>query len=174
MIVVAIVGVLAALAIYGVSMYLAVAKTSEARHTLGMVRRAIIRAFGVEQPTGALLADGASGQATPKVTCLSAASKIPANISQVKGVKYQPSLANGQDWTAGTNTAGWKCIGFTLSEPHFYQYGYASASPTEFEATAEGDLDGDGISSLFRVQGQASGEQLRTSDQIEAVSNEYE
>jgi type IV pilus assembly protein PilA len=174
MIVVAIIGVLAALAIYGVSRYLGSAKTSEARNTLGGIRRSLIGAYNADRQVGVLLAEGSTGQVSAKAVCLSATAKIPANVSQVKGVKYQPALGDGQDWTAGTATAGWRCIGFTMAQPHYYQYGYTSASATEFEATAEGDLDGDGTASLFRLQGQVSGDQLKASDHIEAISNEYE
>ena len=51
MIVVAIIGVLAALAIYGVRRYLASSKTSEAKNTVGAISRGATAAFERETPS---------------------------------------------------------------------------------------------------------------------------
>src|ERR1700760_3819622 len=64
MIVVAIIGVLAALAIYGVRRYLATAKTSEAKNTIGAISRAAVAAYERETTPNELLADGATSAAT--------------------------------------------------------------------------------------------------------------
>ena len=61
MIVVAIVGILAALAIYGVRKYIANAKTAEARNTIGKIQKDAIAAFEREKlATSAVLAEGVS------------------------------------------------------------------------------------------------------------------
>jgi type IV pilus assembly protein PilA len=176
MIVVAIIGVLAALAIYGVSKYLATTKTSEAKNTLGGIKRAVTTAFESDKQVGTLLAEGGSGAVAAKSLCLTATAVPSAAVP--KGVKYQPVLAEGSDWTAGDLTAGWKCVGFTMSQPHYYQYGYtasnASAANGTFETVANGDLDGDGTSSQFRIQGAVVNGTLKTSDNVEVVANEFE
>jgi type IV pilus assembly protein PilA len=175
MIVVAIIGVLAALAIYGVSKYLATTKTSEAKNTLGGIKRAVTTAFESDRQVGTLLGEGSSGTVAAKSLCLTATS-VPAAIPV--GVKYQPKLTAGQDWTSGGPTEGWKCIGFTMSQPHYYQYGYAAtdagASNGTFATVANGDLDGDTTSSQFRIQGAVVNGTLKTSDNVEVVANEFE
>jgi len=72
-------------------------------------------------------------------------------------------------------------------QPHYYQYSYSQRGPYKgparggpdpgpngFEAVAEGDLDGDGVTSLFTTTGtvDARGE-LKQSSSI-FVSNEHE
>jgi type IV pilus assembly protein PilA len=154
MIVVAIIGVLAALAIYGVSKYLASAKMSEAKNTIGGITRSATEAYERETYSNELLADGATSKTAMHVLCLSAAAKVPAAIP--KGTKYQPSTANGADFNTGDNTGGWKCLKFEMTQPTYFSYGYKQAADaktgadaTGFSATAEGDLNGDGVSSYF-------------------------
>src|SRR5689334_23265245 len=55
MIVVAIIGVLAALAIYGVRRYLATSKTAEAKNTIGGIARAAVAAYERETYSNELL-----------------------------------------------------------------------------------------------------------------------
>ena len=57
MIVVAIVGVLSALAIYGVTKYLRSSKTAEVKTALGQMGKDAVSAFNREQMSGAVLAD---------------------------------------------------------------------------------------------------------------------
>src|SRR4051794_2867782 len=112
MIVVAIIGVLAALAIYGVRRYLATAKTSEAKNTLGAISRAAVAAYERETTPNELLADGATSAATVHAFCLTAA-KVP-NAGPPAAKKYQPSTADGADFNSGDNLTGWKCLKFQL------------------------------------------------------------
>src|ERR1700734_3697464 len=60
MIVVAIVGILAVLAIYGVRKYLANAKTAEARNSLGQLAKDQAAAYEKESQAGTVLAAGSS------------------------------------------------------------------------------------------------------------------
>ena len=45
-----------------------------------------------------------------------------------KGTKYQPKAGQGQDFETGDSVTGWKCLKFGLTQPHYYQYGYAAGS----------------------------------------------
>jgi len=142
MIVVAIIGILAALAIYGVKKYLTNAKTSEAKNNLGRLGKDAVSAFERETMDATLATAGKETDAVHRL-CDSATS-VPGTVP--KNSKIQPKP---DDWATGTATAGWKCLKFSVKSPVYYQYGYTTTSPTDptagtFKATATGDLDGDG------------------------------
>jgi type IV pilus assembly protein PilA len=149
MIVVAIIGVLAALAIYGVRRYLASAKTSEAKNTVGGIARAAVSAYERESYTNELLGDGVSSSTFTHELCGSASARVPASAPAAK--KYQPSTADGADFNTGDNRNGWKCLKFSLTQPIYYSYHYVTgtgsglsgAAATGFEASALGDINGD-------------------------------
>jgi len=140
MIVVAIIGILAALAIYGVKKYLTNAKTSEAKVNLGRLGKDAVSAFERETMNAQL---ATAGQATAAVHRLcGSASAVPASVPA--GTKVQPNPA---DWAGGTTTDGWACLKFSVNSPLYYQYNYTATSPTDptaaaFTATATGDLNG--------------------------------
>ena len=80
---------------------------------------------------------------------------MPAAIAQVQGQKYQ---SNATEWDAGTQNTGWACLKFSMAEAQYYMYGYTAAllNPAEgstFTATAQGDLNGNGVASTFTLQG---------------------
>ncbi len=54
---------------------------------------------------------------------------------------------------------GWPCLKFSLDEPQYYSYlytaGNTSAASGNFTATANGDLNGNGVLSTFQVFGSA-------------------
>jgi type IV pilus assembly protein PilA len=152
MIVVAIVGVLAALAIYGVNKYVNNAKTTEARTAVGRIAKDAATAYQRPQASGAILAPAGEARMT-NVLC-PASSKVPAAIPA--GTKVQ---SNPTDW----NNVGWSCLRFSMTDPQQYQYEYVapagdeaarSAEGATFEAIAYGDLDGDGVPSTFKMTGQ--------------------
>ncbi len=187
MIVVAIIGVLAALAIYGVRAYLAAAKTGEAKNTVGAVARLAASRYDSEVIKPEVLPEGSTSEQSTHVLCKSAV-PVPNNISAVQGRKYQPRKDPGFDWGTGDQLNGWNCLGFSISEPIYYQYHYYQdsgyLSPPKggpdpgsggFEAAAVGDLDADGFESLFARVGAVSLTtlELRLSTQV-FVSNEYE
>jgi len=142
MIVVAIIGILAALAIYGVKKYLTNAKTGEAKNNLGRLGKDAVSAFERESMDATLAAANSGSDAVHRLC--DSATAVPNAVP--KGKKVQPDPA---DWNGGSTTAGWKCLKFSLNDPVYYQYGYTATSPTSttaaaFAATATGDLDGDG------------------------------
>src|SRR3954468_8225606 len=77
MIVVAIIGVLAALAIYGVRRYLASAKTSEAKSNVGAITRAAAAAYERETYANQLLPDGPASATAMHALCLPATNRAP-------------------------------------------------------------------------------------------------
>ena len=152
MIVVAIVGILAALAIFGVKKYVTNSKTAEARNSLGELSKLASGAWSREIMPGTILADTAVVAGANQL-CASAAAKVPATLASVKGQKYQSSTAAAADFHAGTADTGWKCLGFTLDSPQYFMYGYTAVAGTSFAVTAEGDLNGDTVGSKFQRDG---------------------
>src|SRR5580693_1608578 len=83
MIVVAIVGVLAVLAVYGVRKYIANSKTAEARNSLGQISKDAATAFEKESGSTAVLGQGTSS-ATLRALCISASAAVPSGPSSIK------------------------------------------------------------------------------------------
>lgn len=144
---VSIIGTMSALAVYGVRSYLAAAKTSEAKNTVGAISRGAVAGYEREQANGS------------HALCKSATG-VPAAVPA--GTKYQPDTNPGKDYGTGDETTGWKCLRFEMTTPTYYKYEYhqgsgykctarggADPGPNGFEVSAEGDLDGDGKTSLF-------------------------
>ena len=152
MIVVAIVGILAALAIFGVKKYVTNSKTAEARNSLGEMAKLGAAAWTRELMVGAVL-DNAQNIAGSNQLCLSATATVPAAAASIQGRKYQSSAAPTEDFHAGTNLLGWKCLGFSLDSPQYFMYNYQRPDAVSFNVTAQGDLDGDGDLSTFTRNG---------------------
>jgi type IV pilus assembly protein PilA len=164
-------GILGTVALYGVRKYIASARTAEAKSTIGGISRSAKAAY--ETP-------GADG----KHHLCGSSVPVPATIAAVTGVKYTPAHTPGSDFGSGTALAGWTCLKFEMSTPIQYQYHYHAGSgyavpanapgPNGFQAAAIGDLNGDGVQSLFSRTGviDASG-QLELSSQI-YLANEFE
>ena len=158
MIVVAIVGILAVLAIYGVRKYLANAKTAEARNSLGQIGKDAAAAYERESMAGVVLAQGSSALLSRSL-CASQALSIPNGIGGVSGKKYQSTAA---EWNTGASVTpkpiGFACLHFQLDSPQYYMYSYTASGTTgaigdSFLATANGDLNGDSAQSTFTITG---------------------
>lgn len=143
MIVVAIVGLLAALAIYGVRKYMTNSKTTEARNALGQISKGAQGAWDREMMAGDTLDPGASVGSARRLC--EEASPVPTDVPP--GEKYQS--AEG-DWEDG---AGWECLRFSMRGPQYYQYDYNLDGSTGFKAVAKGNLDNDSDTSEFRIDG---------------------
>jgi type IV pilus assembly protein PilA len=149
MIVVVIIGILAALAIYGVRQYVTNAKTAEARLALGRMGKDAAAAYEGERMGGSVMALGSTRGVTRRL-CAAALAPVPATI-QASGEKYQPTA---QDWrTQGANAEeiGWSCLKFTMEQPIYFQYNYSTSfgtTPTNaangqtFTASATADMGG--------------------------------
>src|ERR1700723_1512193 len=110
MIVVAIIGILAVLAIYGVRKYLANAKTAEARNSLGQIGKDQSAEFEKESMAGTTLAPGVTAGLSRSL-CLAPTASVPAAAASIKGMKYQSSQAAGADWNKdqAANLTGFAC-----------------------------------------------------------------
>jgi type IV pilus assembly protein PilA len=149
MIVVAIIGVLAALAIYGVRKYLTNAKTAEARTALGRIAKDAQSAWDRESMSGAVLALGGSA-ANARALCAEAA-PVPALLASVANSKYQSSPG---EWKG----AGWNCLRFTMDGPQYFQYDYTPTAPLNaaggtFIAEAHADFNANNVGSTFSLSG---------------------
>jgi type IV pilus assembly protein PilA len=163
MIVVAIIGIIAALAVYGVGRHLRAAKVAEAKQSVGQIARGAVGAYERERSPSELMAEGGQSASVSNALCESA-TPIPATVPKAR--KYQPSSAAGQDFQTGDAETGWKCLMFAISQPIYFRYSYtkngSTAAPNNpgacvadcFEAGANGDLDGDGAVSSFAMTGQ--------------------
>jgi type IV pilus assembly protein PilA len=147
MIVVAIIGVLAAIATYGVRKYLQAAKTSEAKQAVGSIAR------------------GASVAYNSLEALCGNAKAVPVTVP--KGTKYVPNNKEGSDFETGPTSEGWKCLKFTVNQPDKNRNSYNKCSQgiegtknppkttvNGFEAAAQGDLDSDGTLSTFALTGE--------------------
>ncbi len=192
MIVVVIVGILAALSTYGVRRYAERSKSAEALQNLGGIGRAVRAAATRETMASSLLTarqeavnDGSSnsgnntnGNNGSGATVLhnvpglcDDATPVPSSMNAVTRKKYQPDHSPGKDYQTGDKYVGWKCLQFQINSPQFYQYRYkVSGPPVEvtlphggtpkglsadniWSASAQGDVDGDGRTSWFILQG---------------------
>ncbi len=156
MIVVAIIGVLAALAIYGVRRYVFTAKTSEAKTAVGRMAKDASNAYNAEMMAGDIVTLGGT-VGNSNALCASASEAVPQAITSIQGKKYQSSPS---DWSrdATSSKTGFSCMSFTMSDPQYYQYDYeatnVAAVDGTFTAMAHGDLDGDTTTSTFSLMGQ--------------------
>ena len=186
MIVVAIIGVLAALAIYGVTKYFANAKTAEAKNTIGAISRAASAAFEREISDSQILGKGTAGNVSSFSLCDTSTTTIPDDVPA--GNKVNPDPAKQ---VVDPPTMGWTCLRFSMTEPVLYQYSYtkdgspvsgASGGPNVpvytsasfFEAAAEGNLDNDTDHSFFARGGQVQDDGTLTLATQVWNFNEYE
>ena len=155
MIVVVIIGILAALAIYGVQKYVASSKSAEARTMLGRMSKDMLTFFEGENQRYAVLTPGTTAEISRSLC--PAATALPSAVPAAEKAQIDAgSFADG---------AGWQCLGTVITTPVYYQYSVASdqagtlaalsaaAADDEFTATATGDLDGDGVFSTFNLGG---------------------
>ena len=181
MIVVAIVGILASLAIYGVRKYIANAKTAEARNSLGQIGKDVQTSFEKETMAGAVLAAGSSSSVVRSL-CGPASATVPSASASIQGKKYQANQANGVDWSVdASSNKGFSCVKFSMSAPQYYMYNYTSdgsqdpvapSTGSKFTTTANGDLNGDGVLSTFQLLGTVVTGNLYVAPNIEEYSPE--
>jgi type IV pilus assembly protein PilA len=166
MIVVAIVGVLAVLAIYGVRKYIANAKTAEARNNLGQISKDASAAFDREKFASATVIAPGGSTAVLRALCASA-SNVPTAVPSA--AKYQSSSA---DWQSGDAVTGWQCLKFTIGDPQYYMYGYTATVSTSgnYTANANGDLNGNGVQSSFSISGSIVNGVLNNSPTVAEVN----
>lgn len=136
MIVVAIIGILAAVAIPAFMGYLAKSKGSEAELNLNKIAKASKVFWGEHTsfPTTTTI--------TPAAGACGATAVV--NGQSIAGKTY----ADPATWTGQT---GWVELDFQVDEPGLFQYTYTGSSTTTATATAAGDLDCDGNSGIWTL-----------------------
>jgi type IV pilus assembly protein PilA len=139
MIVVAIVGILAATAVPSFMHYIAKAKSAEARTHLEKIYNGA-RIYWLEP-------HGSAGSVTPLPPQFpdSQAATPAISCCASSGGRCLPAAA---EWTDPT----WIVLGFAMDDPHYYQYEFVS-NAAEFTARAIGNLDCDGIFATFSMIG---------------------
>ena len=161
MIVVAIIGILAVLAIYGVTKYITNAKTSEARNSLGQLAKAAVASYEEERSAPDYVAPGSVTAGSQHQVCAGASATVPAAIANVANKKYQSSQATGADWSIGDKNTGWPCLKFALTEPQYFMYDYkADTATNRWVAKADSAFKGGTTSTLgFSIGGKTAGTQ---------------
>jgi len=163
MVVVAIVGVLAALATFGVRRYLAAGKSAEAKNLVGTMARSGAAAY--ERLRGSADAVSLGGDAAGSEHRLCDSSTwVPAAMTSVTSRKYQPVTSEAQDFQTGDEATGWKCLRFSTGQPLSYQLNYThnggdwsnQLNGEYFVARAQGDTDGNGVYARFLRGGRVS------------------
>jgi type IV pilus assembly protein PilA len=145
MIVVAIIGILAAVAIPAFMKYIRRSKTSEATMNLRKIFDSSTSYYDEEHATrdGDILSR--QFPATIAQTPGTPASSCPGGDS----TKIAPSSAY---WSSAT----WQALNFAVDDPHYYVYSYDSAgtgAASQFTARANGDLDCNNVESTFERVG---------------------
>jgi len=144
MIVVAILGILAAVAIPAFINYMRRAKTSEATLNIDRIFEGGIAYFEAEH-----VARGVSG--TILQHCFPSTAEWTPTTTDASAEKYNAGTVVGE-W----NTPTWKALDFAMGDNFYYQYEFEVSNAVcpvsegdYFYASARGDLDGDGTFSLF-------------------------
>ena len=154
MMVVVILGVLAAVAIPSFSRYVRRSKTAEATGNLSKIYMGEVAYFvraAEESSASFVTAPSTFPTLTPATP--PTGSKFPA----------QP--------TSFTMDTAWSAIGFAIDLPCYYTYG-ASGSATAYTVISVGDLDGDGVTSQFQRRAELNGGEIQGSQLI--ITNEIE
>lgn len=168
MIVVVIMGLLAAIAIPAFTRYIRRARTAEATNNIQHIALGEVTAYqqSADQTNAHFVRAPVTGSATPADAPSS--TKYPAN----------PAI-----WTSDQ---GWNDLDFAIDGPHFYQYAAIAGAPsipvasllvtimptdegggggsaTDFNAAVYGDIDGDGTLSTFSRVGAVVGGEIQMS-----------
>jgi prepilin-type N-terminal cleavage/methylation domain-containing protein len=165
MIVVVILGILAAIAIPLYMKFVQSSKAGEARLNLGKVASLLERYYDaranqsdtIAVATGSLAGMIASfpiNDATGCTTANASTEGVPRAIASVANAKYTPSET---EWMrVGTVETAWSKIPFAITQPIAYQYCYSgtgTGTASVFTTGAFGDLDADTVYSSFRRAG---------------------
>lgn len=153
MIVIAIIGILAAVAIPAFMKYIKRAKTSEATTNLRRIFDSSASYFSTE---------------------FHDQNGIPFSQSFPVSAPFTPAAVAGNtrtitDFEAEPGSLTWVALNFGIVDPHYYSYQYDSTGSTneaQFTASAFGDLDADGVLSTFCRFATIEGMEVRGSEGI--------
>lgn len=169
MIVVAIIGILAAVAIPAFVKYIRKSKTAEAGGNLSKIVQGAIAYFDVDHASS-------TGTVLPK--CMPGGGTVFSSQSGGTGA-YPTSGCCPQKCTAGAapqddwSGNGWKALNFSVNDPHYYQYSFQATGGTNgccvngtvcdvgYLAQATGDLNCDTTKSTYTRKGALSGGEMQ-------------
>ena len=146
MIVVAIIGILASIAIPAFSRYVKKSRTAEATAQLARLWSGSVAYYEADHTDSgtnvvAKQFPSAGATATPQEgSCCTANGKCPGSATEYNS----------------TASTGWIALSFNIPDPHMYRPSYLSSgtgTSSNFTATVNGDLDCDSILSTFRRNG---------------------
>ncbi len=151
MIVVAIIGILAAIAIPAFIKYVKQSKTSEAGLNLKTMGDGASAYYQTDHYTNAGIPIPEKQFPTGDSAFGNTGRSFPAAVPG--GTKQAVNLA---EWT----NQPWKAMKFAIQKPHYYRYEYTptndAAAADSFVGNATGDLDDDGTNGIFRITGTTS------------------
>lgn len=170
MIVVAIIGILAAVAVPGFVQYIKSSKTSEAKTNLKAIADGAISYFEAEHcyDAGCMSPTNQLYPGIPESKAYNVASKqIVPNAAKI-GQKQSPQ---NSDVTAALAGDPWKSIKFQINKPFYYAYQYSSSGTepgkSTFAAAADASLNAASDSTFF-LSGTADGKVGNIVDKSEA------
>lgn len=150
MIVVVILGLLAAIAVPAFSRYVKRGKTAEATASVSSMYRLQLAYYENTQERSST---------TTFATCETLPTAAPS------ASKYPSSV------TLWMGSSTWNSLGFVIDRPHYYQYS-TDGSSSGFTARAVGDIDGDTVLSTFERSGiinsgEIQGTRLQITNELE-------
>jgi type IV pilus assembly protein PilA len=156
MIVVAIIGILAAIAIPGFQKYIHNSKTSEAKVSLDSIKKGALTYFQAEHYSD----DGMSSMARIYPEAESVTGIGTAASHMTIGVKFSPESA-----VDILKTEPWTDLNFSMNSPFYFYYIYDSTNETSpsFQASASASLDDD-CDAIFVIEGTSDGSSTAVMD----------
>jgi type IV pilus assembly protein PilA len=164
MIVVAIIGILAAVAIPAFMKYIKKSKTAEANQFLKKMSDAARTYYSTP---------GVVGAAT-SLTVAIVAKQFPVTVALTPGGDPCCAIAGAGgtekcDPSAGTawDNASWKALDFSMKDPHYYGYSFiGGGTGSAYTATARGNLDCDAAFSSFTLYGEVVDGEVQTAGDV--------
>jgi type IV pilus assembly protein PilA len=162
MIVVAIIGILAAVAIPAFMRYMNRARSTEAEQFIKKIQDGAIAYYhNPSQPTTTPV-----GKQFPNTPV--GFTPFANDCCSDPGGKCAPNAAA---WTTGDATGVWAALNFSVDDPHYYVYRFNLTDPvTGFTAQAQGDLDCDTVRGQFALQTEIIGGNIQNSASIQRIN----